>query len=159
MKKHAASSLLAWMKGKIISSDDAEVRSTARAMGVPISRDAAHPDACVVSFGPRSGASAASAVFLPYDTKQGTSQLVATGTQTLAIYERGPPTTPNVPAGFWRLTGVDLGHDLVWTYNGTRFYRNGVGPDQAAAVRGDFQNMLEALSVHFAENDFLLGDV
>jgi glutathione S-transferase len=34
---------------------------------------------------------------------------------------------------------------------------NGVGPDQAAAVRGDFKNMLEALSIHFADNDFLLG--
>ena len=35
---------------------------------------------------------------------------------------------------------------------------NGVGPDQAAAVQGDFNNMLSALALHFADNDFLLGD-
>jgi glutathione S-transferase len=35
---------------------------------------------------------------------------------------------------------------------------NGVGPDQAAAVQGDFKNMLDALAVHFADNDFLLGN-
>ena len=35
---------------------------------------------------------------------------------------------------------------------------NGVGPDQAEAVKGDFKNMLVALAIHFAENDFLLGD-
>ena len=35
---------------------------------------------------------------------------------------------------------------------------NGVGPDQAAAVQGDFKNMLAALALHFADNDFLLGD-
>ena len=35
---------------------------------------------------------------------------------------------------------------------------NGLGPDQAAAVQGDFSNMLDALAVHFADNDFLLGD-
>ncbi|MEH6580822.1 MAG: glutathione binding-like protein [Halioglobus sp.] len=34
---------------------------------------------------------------------------------------------------------------------------NGVGPDQAEAVQGDFQNMLNALAMHFSENDFLLG--
>ncbi|MCX2982059.1 glutathione S-transferase family protein [Halieaceae bacterium IMCC14734] len=34
---------------------------------------------------------------------------------------------------------------------------NGVGPDQAEAVKGDFQNMLDALAAHFANNDFLLG--
>jgi glutathione S-transferase len=35
---------------------------------------------------------------------------------------------------------------------------NGVGPDQARAVQADFKNMLDALAIHFAENDFLLGD-
>jgi hypothetical protein len=35
---------------------------------------------------------------------------------------------------------------------------NGVGPEQEAAVRGDFTNMLAALDAHFAENDFLLGE-
>ncbi len=35
---------------------------------------------------------------------------------------------------------------------------NGVGPEQAAAVQGDFKNMLDALAAHFADNDFLLGD-
>lgn len=35
---------------------------------------------------------------------------------------------------------------------------NGVGPDQAAAVQGDFKNMLNALAVHFADSDFLLGN-
>jgi glutathione S-transferase len=35
---------------------------------------------------------------------------------------------------------------------------NGVGSDQAAAVRTDFKNMLDALVLHFANNDFLLGD-
>mgnify|MGYP000002880330 FL=1 len=35
---------------------------------------------------------------------------------------------------------------------------NGAGPDQAAAVQGDFKNLLDALAVHFAENDFLLGE-
>ena len=35
---------------------------------------------------------------------------------------------------------------------------NGVGPDQAAAVQGDFNNMLDALAIHFADNRFLLGD-
>ena len=35
---------------------------------------------------------------------------------------------------------------------------NGVGPDQADAVQGDFQNMLDALATHFAEHDFLLGN-
>ena len=35
---------------------------------------------------------------------------------------------------------------------------NGVGPQQAAAVQGDFKNMLDALATHFADNDFLLGD-
>ena len=35
---------------------------------------------------------------------------------------------------------------------------NGVGPDQAAAVQGDFKNMLDALNLHVADNDFLLGD-
>jgi glutathione S-transferase len=34
---------------------------------------------------------------------------------------------------------------------------NGVGPDQAGAVQGDFQTMLDALATHFAQNDFLLG--
>jgi len=34
---------------------------------------------------------------------------------------------------------------------------NGVGPDQADAVRGDYHNMLDALATHFAEHDFLLG--
>lgn len=34
---------------------------------------------------------------------------------------------------------------------------NGVGPDQADAVQGDFQNMLDALATHFGEHDFLLG--
>ena len=33
-----------------------------------------------------------------------------------------------------------------------------MGPDQAAAVQGDFKNMLDALAAHFADNDFLLGD-
>ena len=33
---------------------------------------------------------------------------------------------------------------------------NGVGPDQAAAVQGDFRNMLDALAVHFANHNFLL---
>ncbi len=35
---------------------------------------------------------------------------------------------------------------------------NGVGPDQGAAVRADFNNMLRALATHLANNDFLLGD-
>jgi glutathione S-transferase len=35
---------------------------------------------------------------------------------------------------------------------------NGVGPDQASAVRGDFRIMLEALDTHFADNQFLLGN-
>ncbi|MEH6585875.1 MAG: glutathione S-transferase C-terminal domain-containing protein [Halioglobus sp.] len=35
---------------------------------------------------------------------------------------------------------------------------NGVGPDQTAAVQGDFKNMLDALAVHFADNNFLLGN-
>lgn len=35
---------------------------------------------------------------------------------------------------------------------------NGVGPDQAAAVRADFENMLTALATHFADNRFLLGE-
>jgi hypothetical protein len=35
---------------------------------------------------------------------------------------------------------------------------NGVGPDQAAAVQGDFKNMLDALALHFADNVFLLGE-
>ncbi|MDC0010334.1 glutathione S-transferase family protein [Porticoccaceae bacterium] len=34
---------------------------------------------------------------------------------------------------------------------------NGVGPDQAAAVKADFQLMLEALGQHFSEHKFLLG--
>jgi len=34
---------------------------------------------------------------------------------------------------------------------------NGVGPDQAEAVQGDYRNMLEALATHFAQHDFLLG--
>ena len=34
---------------------------------------------------------------------------------------------------------------------------NGVGPDQSEAVRADFTNMLKALDIHFATNDFLLG--
>jgi glutathione S-transferase len=34
---------------------------------------------------------------------------------------------------------------------------NGVGPEQEHAMRGDFTNMLKALNVHFASNDFLLG--
>ena len=34
---------------------------------------------------------------------------------------------------------------------------NGVGPDQAEAVQGDYRNMLEALTTHFAQHDFLLG--
>jgi glutathione S-transferase len=34
---------------------------------------------------------------------------------------------------------------------------NGVGPDQAKAVQGDFRNILDALAVHFADNDFFLG--
>ena len=35
---------------------------------------------------------------------------------------------------------------------------NGVGPEQADAVQGDFHNMLDALATHFTENDFLLGN-
>jgi len=35
---------------------------------------------------------------------------------------------------------------------------NGVGPDQAIAVQGDFRQMLTALAVHFSDNAFLLGD-
>ncbi len=35
---------------------------------------------------------------------------------------------------------------------------NGVGPEQATAVQGDFKNMLDALAAHFADNNFLLGD-
>jgi glutathione S-transferase len=35
---------------------------------------------------------------------------------------------------------------------------NGVGPDQTTAVQTDFKNMLGALALHFATNDFLLGD-
>lgn len=35
---------------------------------------------------------------------------------------------------------------------------NGVGPDQARAVQGDFSRLLDALATHFADNDFLLGD-
>jgi hypothetical protein len=35
---------------------------------------------------------------------------------------------------------------------------NGVGPDQSDAVRTDFAQLLDALAVHFSQNDFLLGD-
>jgi glutathione S-transferase len=35
---------------------------------------------------------------------------------------------------------------------------NGVGPEQSATVKSDFNNMLKALASHFADNDFLLGD-
>jgi len=35
---------------------------------------------------------------------------------------------------------------------------NGVGPDQAAAVKEDFKKMLQALAQHFSSNAFLLGD-
>ncbi len=35
---------------------------------------------------------------------------------------------------------------------------NGVGPEQADAVRGDFDAMLTALGQHLGENRFLLGD-
>jgi len=35
---------------------------------------------------------------------------------------------------------------------------NGVGHDQAAAVKGDFHKLLDALVVHFSEHRFLLGD-
>jgi glutathione S-transferase len=35
---------------------------------------------------------------------------------------------------------------------------NGVGPNQAEAVRGDFDNMLAALATHFTKNQFLLGN-
>jgi len=35
---------------------------------------------------------------------------------------------------------------------------NGVGPDQSAAVQGDFQRLLDALAAHLAGSDFLLGD-
>ena len=34
---------------------------------------------------------------------------------------------------------------------------NGVGPDQADAVQGDFHAMLSALAMHFEKHDFLLG--
>jgi hypothetical protein len=34
---------------------------------------------------------------------------------------------------------------------------NGVGPAQAAAVRADYTNLLQALDAHFANDDFLLG--
>ena len=34
---------------------------------------------------------------------------------------------------------------------------NGVGPDQSDAVRADFAQLLDALAVHFSQNDFLLG--
>ncbi|MFC1579079.1 glutathione S-transferase family protein [Pseudomonadota bacterium] len=34
---------------------------------------------------------------------------------------------------------------------------NGVGPDQAEAVQADYHIMLDALAMHFAEHDFLLG--
>jgi glutathione S-transferase len=34
---------------------------------------------------------------------------------------------------------------------------NGVGPEQADAVQGDFQRMLQALDQHFAQHNFLLG--
>ncbi len=34
---------------------------------------------------------------------------------------------------------------------------NGVGPDQADAMQGDFARMMDALAAHFADNDFLLG--
>jgi hypothetical protein len=34
---------------------------------------------------------------------------------------------------------------------------NGVGPDQSVAIQADFKSMLDALAVHFAGNDFLLG--
>jgi len=34
---------------------------------------------------------------------------------------------------------------------------NGVGPEQEAAVRSDYDNMLGVLDTHFANNDFLLG--
>jgi len=35
---------------------------------------------------------------------------------------------------------------------------NGVGPDQAAAVKSDFKKLLQALAQHFSSNAFLLGD-
>ena len=34
---------------------------------------------------------------------------------------------------------------------------NGVGPDQAEAVQGDFVALLQTLATHFADNDYLLG--
>ena len=34
---------------------------------------------------------------------------------------------------------------------------NGVGPEQASAVRGDYNTLLATLGTHFAQNDFLLG--
>jgi glutathione S-transferase len=35
---------------------------------------------------------------------------------------------------------------------------NGVGPDQADAVQGDYQNMLDALAAHLSLHNFLLGN-
>ncbi len=35
---------------------------------------------------------------------------------------------------------------------------NGVGPDQATAVQGDFHKMLDALGAHLSQHRFLLGD-
>lgn len=35
---------------------------------------------------------------------------------------------------------------------------NGVGPDQADAVQGDFHRMLDALATHLEQHDFLLGN-
>ena len=37
-------------------------------------------------------------------------------------------------------------------------YDRSAGTDQAAAVQGDFRNMLDALAVHFANHNFLLGE-
>jgi glutathione S-transferase len=35
---------------------------------------------------------------------------------------------------------------------------NGVSEDQAEVVQADFHKLLDALAIHFADNDFLLGD-
>ena len=52
---------------------------------------------------------------------------------------------------------ADVGPTMYETFGKNVCEYNGVGPDQADAVRADFNLMLEALSPHFAEHNFLLG--
>jgi glutathione S-transferase len=52
---------------------------------------------------------------------------------------------------------ADFGPMMYQSFGRTVCEVNGVGPDQAEAMQGDFARMLDALATHFADNDFLLG--